>query len=189
MPTKPMRNVMVDLETVGRRPGCAILSIGAVLFDPDSYRLGKSFYKEIRLQSCYDIGLHSDQNTLDWWSKQSEEARVTFTSAQKASRKNVPVTKALEQFTAYLRVHDLTGNSMKVWGNGANFDNTILGYAYHRCNMDLPWNFWNDRCFRTLKNLRPNVKVVRQGVHHNALDDARHQAEHALEIFKALAVR
>ena len=36
------QDVMVDLETWGTKPGCAIISIGAVSFGPDG--LGEEFY-------------------------------------------------------------------------------------------------------------------------------------------------
>jgi DNA polymerase III epsilon subunit-like protein len=39
---EPMSDVMIDLETLGRRPGCAILSIGAVEFGPAG--LGRELY-------------------------------------------------------------------------------------------------------------------------------------------------
>lgn len=39
-----MNNVMLDLETFGTQPGSVIRSIGAVVFDPFSDKLGKEFY-------------------------------------------------------------------------------------------------------------------------------------------------
>ncbi len=50
--------------------------------------------------------------------------------------------------------------------------------------MEEPWNFWNNRCYRTLKNLHPKIELVRTGVHHHALADAKTQALHLLEILK-----
>ena len=48
------------------------------------------------------------------------------------------------------------------------------------------WDFWNNHYYRTLKGLAPLIKVQRGGVYHNALDDAKTQAAHALEVFKHL---
>ena len=39
-----MEHCMVDLETLGKRAGCPILSIGAVFFDPVEKQLGEEFY-------------------------------------------------------------------------------------------------------------------------------------------------
>ena len=42
-----MIHVMCDLETLGRRPGCKLLSIGAVVFGPKG--LGAEFYEDCLL--------------------------------------------------------------------------------------------------------------------------------------------
>jgi exodeoxyribonuclease VIII len=44
------------------------------------------------------------------------------------------------------------------------------------------WEFWKDRCYRTIKNCYPDVPFDRRGTHHNALDDARSQALHLIAI-------
>lgn len=51
----------------------------------------------------------------------------------------------------------------------------------------VPWPHWNDRCYRTLKAMRPDVKMERTGTHHNAVDDATSQARHALALLAANA--
>jgi exodeoxyribonuclease VIII len=43
-----------------------------------------------------------------------------------------------------------------------------------------PWRHWNDRCYRTVKSLYPDVKLERVGTHHNAVDDAESQARHLI---------
>ena len=68
-----------------------------------------------------------------------------------------------------------------VWGNGASFDNVLLATAYKRLGMETPWPFWKDRCFRTMKNVC-KVDHSFEGTAHNALDDARSQAQHLIKI-------
>jgi exodeoxyribonuclease VIII len=55
----------------------------------------------------------------------------------------------------------------------------MVAHAIKRAGQDVPWQFWNTRCFRTLKNMQAakNVTVPRAGVHHNALHDALYQAK------------
>lgn len=67
-------------------------------------------------------------------------------------------------------------DEIRVWGNGAAFDNVILASAYRRVTAGTPWQYWNDRCYRTVKALHPDVPMQRTGDHHNALDDAISQA-------------
>jgi exodeoxyribonuclease VIII len=176
-----MQDVMCDLETLGNSAGCAILSIGAVAFDPETGELGEEFYKVVNTSSCVVAGLAYDQDTLDWWKKQSPEARQVLRDANHPD--SAPLIKALHEFSRYLHAA-CGGKAVRLWGNGADFDNPILATAYKRCRIETPWKFWDSRCYRTLKNLHPDVPLPkRTGTHHNALDDAKTQAEHALLIF------
>lgn len=178
-----MRDVMVDLETLGQSPGCAILSIGAVAFDPGSGTFGDTFYSVVGARSCRALGLREEADTVAWWDKQSPEARTVLAEAEAS-----PVTlgEALFGFSAYLDRHG-GPKAVRVWGNGADFDNAILAHLYGLLRIPLPWSFWNSRCFRTLKNLDHTPAPARAGTHHNALDDARHQAQHACRIYAHMA--
>jgi exodeoxyribonuclease VIII len=176
-PTPPMDNVMIDLETLGRRAGCAILSIGAVAFDPDSGKLGSEFYVVVDRQS--QTALHTDPETLAWWEKQSAEARAVLTDPTA-----IALGDALIKFNQYLAPYSFT--KVKIWGNGGDFDNAIMASCYAAAGLEVPWAFWNNRCYRTLKNLVGGPKLTRQGTYHNALDDAKTQAEHAVQLFKLL---
>lgn len=177
-----MRNVMVDLETLGQAPGCIVLSIGAVAFDANG--LGAEFYRVINIDHSKELGLHENEEILAWWNKQSPEARKVIDEASKA-KTSVKVHEAIKDFNQYLL--PFTHGGVKVWGNGANFDNTILAAMYTAAGLKTPWPFWNDRCYRTLKNLFKGIKpeVAREGTYHNALDDAIAQARHAVQIFEA----
>jgi exodeoxyribonuclease VIII len=172
-----MKDVMLDLETLGKRPGCAILSIGAVFFDAETGTTGEWFYAVINRTSCFKAGLHEDLETLKWWHEQNEEAKKILAET----------TSGGEQLAgALLRFADYLGDASKVrlWGNGSDFDNAILAHCYSTVANRPPWEFWNNRCYRTLKSLVPSVKMRRTGVHHNALDDAKTQAIHAMEILE-----
>lgn len=174
-----MEHVMIDLETLGRRAGCAILSIGAVAFDAKAKELGPELYTVVRLDSCEKAGLHIDPDTIAWWEKQSPEAQKVLKQAR-AARGNKVLPKALEELNKYLSQFDL--KKVKVWGNGSDFDNAILTACYAAIGQNIPWEFWNNRCYRTLKSLKPQVKLARQGTYHNALDDAKSQAAHAIQL-------
>lgn len=176
-----MKDVMVDLETLGRRAGCAILSIGAVAFDPLTGEMGAEHYSIVKLTSCEKHGLHVDPETVAWWEKQNPEAQKVLKQAR-AARGNKALDKALAEFNKFLA--QFGPKTVRVWGNGSDFDNAILINCYAATGLDAGWDFWNNRCYRTLKGLEPSIKVKRGGVYHNALDDAKTQATHALEIFK-----
>ena len=179
-----MTHIMTDLETYGLEPGCPVLSIGAVVMggisgvasNPQRMLKKHTFYGVAKLdQSAY--GLKPNQATVDFWSKQSEEARKVLTDPTAS-----PLPVMLKQFARWLPA------DARVWGNGADFDNPILSAAYRACGLPQPWQPYNGRCYRTIKNLAPSIKLVRQGTHHNALNDAMSQAEHMERIVAALGL-
>ena len=168
-------NIMLDLETMGNNPNAAIVAIGAVRFSFEG--LLDEFYVPVDLSSCVDAGLVMDASTVLWWMNQSDEARSYIT------QNGVPLSRALGEFS------DWIGKNPIVWGCGADFDNVILSNAYHALSLPLPWKFYNNRCYRTLKSLNKHVKMNRVGTYHNAVDDAKSQALHLIDIFNQLEVK
>lgn len=169
-------HIMVDLETMGKRPHAAIVSIGAVKFD--NRGIEDDFYASIDLQSAVDGGASMDPETVLWWLQQGEDARSSLIQ----ETQNLKTVLFLFRDWIKFNTRDIGG----VWGNGASFDNVILSETYARLGLETPWPFWLDRCYRTIKRLAPEIKIERTGTHHNALDDARSQAEHLIRINNAL---
>lgn len=174
-----MRDIMIDIETLGTTVGSVILSIGAVAFDPDAGLLGARYYGVVSIASSLSHGATVDEATLEWWSKRTPAAQRVLFAALSPSAPSLRV--ALERLSAFLLTFG-SGADLRIWGNGSDFDNVLLVAAYAQAGRKQPWRFYNHRCFRTLKNLFPGFEPVREGEHHNALDDAVHQARHALAI-------
>jgi exodeoxyribonuclease VIII len=205
---KQARHVVIDLETLGTGPNAVIFAIGAVVVDVRKpgfwvdvtwgwffgHLIRKLFrrpcvlkdkpeeaffYKHIDPQSCTAFGLVTDADTVKWWDKQSPEAREELVFAQNFGHQ---LPKALAEFSAW---YNLNAFGLPVWGNGATFDNVILSNAYNAAGLDRPWGRFGDQCYRTLKNLHPDVKMHRIGEHHHALADAVTQGMHLVDIFRA----
>lgn len=168
-------HIMVDLETMSTAPNAAIVSIGATTIDRNGTRF---FYRVVDLQSCIDVGLDISGDTVMWWLQQSQKARNDIT------RVDASLRQVLLDFSGYVRS---CRDDVCLWGNGSDFDNAILANAYRACGISQPWKFFNNRCFRTLRKLHPDILPPnRLGTYHNALDDAIYQAEHALRIAEAI---
>lgn len=169
---------MIDLETMSTRPNAAILSIGAVEMDLRRFEFGRTFYQNVELSSCLEVGLHESVATRDWWAVQQPEARDALT------KDAVGIVTALANFRNWLRNDsDLENRELLVWGNGASFDITILESAHVACGLEIPWKFFNVMCYRTLKVEHRDVDMPpRIGLKHNALDDAKTQAMHLFQI-------
>jgi len=165
---------MIDIETLGTRPGDIIVSIGAVEFDLTASKLGREFYCVIHAGNAAQHGLKIEASTVMWWLTQSEQAR------KQIAHGGIPLREALENFSAW------APNDMKPFGNGASFDLSLLRANYAAVGLPTPWKFWNERCYRTVKAMNTAVpEDERQGTFHNALDDAKHQALHLIKIRNA----
>ncbi len=168
-----MLDVMLDLETMGTQPDAAIVAIGAVEFDLEANQLGRRFYQPVTLDSASELGGTIEPATVIWWMQKSEAARAELWRPDAAH-----IAQALRDFRLWLGECD---SSVRVWGNGAAFDNVVLRSAYQRTGLDAPWQFRNDRCYRTVRGMFPTAPPMqRLGTHHNALNDAESQALHLL---------
>lgn len=173
---------MVDLETLGTQPFSPILSIGACAFRLDEDGpIADVFYQAVDLESCLELGMRPSGGTVKWWMQQDEAARArAFHDPEQ-----VKLPLALDAFTDWLNSRPLN-----LWGNSARFDLGLLEAAYKLCNKEVPWQFWNESCYRTVKKLpgAKGVPLVRYGTHHNALDDAISQAVHLRQLYQKLGL-
>lgn len=168
-------HIMIDLETLSLDANGLIVSIGAVAFDDGE--VFDSFYAVLDRQAQIDAGAVVSSSTVDWWLQQSPEAQAVF----KEPQSNVPLK--LGEFAGWLMQFEVLG----VWGNGAEMDNAMLAQMYRRHRFPVPWKHTVSRCYRTAKNIKDDCALPAfDGVEHDALDDARHQARCLQAINRAL---
>jgi hypothetical protein len=173
---------MVDLETLGLDPAAVIVSIGAVIYDES--RIDSKFYTELSIAHQTKLGRTLNDGTLAFWAEQSDAARAPLTRAQHG----LELKQALQDLDTF--IHSV-GTDTQVWGNGAGFDLAILKHAYAQIgNGAEPWSHRQERCFRTLRALYPDVeREAEPAVEHNALDDAYAQALHHQLIIARIAAK
>ncbi|EHT2940805.1 3'-5' exoribonuclease [Escherichia coli] len=178
-------HLMIDLETMGTNTNAPIVVIGAVFFDPQTGEIGPVFYIVISLTDAMNTGAVPDGGTIEWWLKQSSEARAAILTDQ------VKLKDALSQFREFINEYS-DEKFVQVWGNGATFDNAILRTSYERLDIPCPWRYHNDRDVRTIVELGKTIDfdartvIPFEGVRHNALDDARHQAKYVTATIQKL---
>ncbi|GCT40540.1 exonuclease [Escherichia coli] len=172
-------HLMIDLETMGKNPDAPIISIGAIFFDPQTGDVGPEFSKTIDLETAGGV---IDRDTIKWWLKQSREAQSAIMTDE------IPLDDALLQLREF--IDENSGEFfVQVWGNGANFDNTILRRSYERQGITCPWRYYNDRDVRTIVELGKAIDfdartaIPFEGERHNALDDARGNDSNLLIVF------
>ena len=162
-------DVMIDLETLATSPDAAILTIGAVKFDPFGldveFTNDDKFYVKVDLDSCNNLNLTVSEDTINWWATQSKDAKEEAFS--QVGR--IPIEDA------FIDLYKFCWGASRVWSNGAAFDVVICETIFKRIHKAIPWNFWQVRDVRTMFDLginpeRPAVTA------HNALADAEAQA-------------
>ncbi|MBB2424910.1 3'-5' exoribonuclease, partial [Escherichia sp. 11.1597] len=175
-------HLMIDLKTMGTNPDAPIISIGAIFFDPQTGDMGAEFIKTIDLETAGGV---IDRGAIKYWWKQSREAQSDIMTDE------IPLDDALLQLREF--IDENSGEFfVQVWGYEASFDNVILRRSYERQGIPCPWSYYNDRDVRTIVELGKAIDfdarmdIPFEGVRHNALDDARHQAKYVSAIWQKL---
>ncbi|MBI1128881.1 exonuclease [Escherichia coli] len=181
-------HLMVDMETMGNSPDAPIVSIGAVFFDPSTGNTGAEFYQVVSLESSMSFGMKPDASTIQWWLKQSSEARTAILVDEAMG-----LLETLELLADFIAENAANGShTVQMWGNGCSFDNVILRRAYALTDTPFAVPFWNDRDVRTMVELgksvgiNPRFDIPFEGDMHNALSDARHQVKYVSAIWQRL---
>lgn len=164
---------MIDIETLDNTNTAVVTAIGAVVFNMDE-GVTHEFHTRINPRTAQAAGATVGADTVLWWMNQSPEAQEELKGSE-------DFVDAMQEFRKFV-----LGKGVKhVWGNAPTFDCTILRNSFELVSkatgesVPTPWRFYQERCFRTLKNLI-TVDLKREGTHHNGLDDARYQAEYAI---------
>jgi hypothetical protein len=185
-------DMMLDIETLGREPGCAVLSIGATMFNPDDpdsrdHLLDSNhFYVAINNFDSLSNGFGADPETLKWWKKQ----KVWSQLGAEIANSNVTVAKSCELLSEFSDRH----RPVKIWANSPTFDIEILKSLFRKSGVSYPFSYRQEMDFRTTMELafktrdqRPvrTEEISNRFLPHHALGDAIHQAH---QILMALSI-
>lgn len=169
-----MQNIMLSLETLATSPDAAISAIGAVKFDLDR-GVYERFYVNVDVQSCVGYCMHIDVKTLRYWINLPDNAMTRI-----FGENSTIITQALIEFSEFVGPE-----GSLIWANGAEFHNTILGEAYLRCNIEKPWQFYHNRCARTIRESFLQSTTAPWAVAGNiSLKNAENQALYLLGLSK-----
>ena len=179
-----MKHIMVDIETLSTAVNAAVLSIGAVEFDPFTGQILRTFYHELDLSD--QDNRHVDLNTVQWWFKQCQENPVNFELMTKHNREKDGVTFALHKLGEFIngcveyamtRVEGY--EKLSIYACDPDFDIAILNDLYKEHNLPSPWRYSELRSVRTVRDLTKiaGMDIPQQEANHNALDDCIRQAK------------
>lgn len=209
-------SIMLDLETWGKRPGCDIRSIGAVVFDPEFGTIGGITPDEILSgnsdafegwfyvatdQKIFDIDEASGIYNVDYFWMGEGYTKYPLTrdpdtvkwwseqseAAQGAFNNPVELHEALGQFATWFTDFD---SDIKLWANDPHFDVSILQAAFHTVGLDEPWHYRAPRSMKTVTDLAGLTRDDYRdyGDAHNALHDAIAQAMTVCKAYQRLGL-
>lgn len=171
-----MKDVMLDLETLGKNENKALCQIGAIYFDKVTGELGESFKINVDACSHETYGGKVDADTVYWWLSQSEAARNSI-----LAQPRVPLFTALTALNAFL------ANATRIWSH-ATFDFVTIMHAMKQAGIKPNFSFKAGMDLRTLVYLagKSTSNTVRTGTHHDALADCEHQVKYCVSALNAI---
>ncbi len=187
-------NIMIDLETLSTHKDAAIIEIGAVEFNKETGETGDKLDILIIPSDWCKNGRHVDGETIQWWFKQSNEARKRFTEMPTSAKvQYLTLERALISLRYFIMDCDSIDDDkdVVVWGNGATMDIAILESAYNYFNLSIPWKYWSVNDVRTIVDLNPSVKAKCKfsGVRHSAIDDCLYEIKYTCDTIKTLKIK
>jgi hypothetical protein len=172
-------DIMIDLETLDVLPSATVLTIGAVKFDPFGDDVNspqcEKLYIKVDIDSCDRLGLTTSQDTIQWWSQQSQKAQDEAFSLEN----RIPIHEAMN------KLYKFCWSAKRVWSHGAGFDIIICEHIFAKLQKRCPWAFWEVRDTRTLFDIGINPHRPPVLAHH-ALEDAWNQAVGVQNVYKTL---
>jgi hypothetical protein len=172
-----MKDIMLDLETMGTSHDAAIIQIGACYFDRNTGEIGEEFLVNVDLKNEMERGFLVDASTIGFWMIQSDEARYSVMDADNVA----------QSLTALQDFNDFAKGVKHVWSH-ATFDFVILMNHLKKLKITPSIHYRGARDIRTLVDLaKIDLKQFkRAGIHHNALDDCKFQIQYVVECFNKL---
>ena len=158
----------LDVETLGTKPGAAILEIGA-------------FCKGDCFDCLIDLNSHEgkiDIKTLYWWATEPDILAKKHVFCDSAKR--LELSKALQELADFIAKKSPT----HFWGCAPDFDYGHLAFWFERYGLEIPWRYYQLRDVRTVRDFLPQKELERlkfiatsdEGRFHTAKVDACYEA-------------
>lgn len=135
-----MQHLMMDIETLGKRTGCVVLSVALARCSDEARAV-----VNLNIRQQEQRGLHVDQGTVKWW----DQFPDVFSHVTKNA---IDVVPALIWAAEWIK-GATGGEDFLIWSHGASFDLPIMTELYRVFGVDCPWQHWQMRCTRTLYDL------------------------------------
>jgi len=168
-PLSMTTHLMVDIETLGTRPGAIIISAAFVRCADEA-----NFVLNLSIPEQQALGMEIDPATHAWWGEQETKCPGIW---QRVTENPQSLNVALPYISTWLQWAAGGSDDWLIWCHGATFDCPLLDELYRRVRLPSPWKYWQVRDTRTLYDLASiNPKNFAVPPPHVALNDALGQS-------------
>jgi hypothetical protein len=171
-----MTHIMLDLETLGTRPGAVVLSAALVRFSDEA---NTSLVLSVPDQQA--LGLEVDPETHAWWGRQPAETWAAATANP------VPLAAGLAHISSWIAWAAAGETDFEMWCRGF-MDTPVLQEVYRRAGVPCPWQHWQTESSRTLCKLAGvDSRLYALAPKHVALNDALGETRASVAALRVLA--
>ncbi len=191
-------HLMFDIETLGVREHSVVTTLACIPFtfeDDKTYEdhvLAGFFVKFDVKDQIKTYARVTDADTIDWWKRQSEEAKR---NSILPSKDDVPQQEGCERLRAFIKGTDYDFKNAFVWSRGCYFDFPKIEDLYRDLGQKPPFNGFKIRDTRTMidvltGDLRGEYELENgtpaSFVKHHALHDCALEIAKMKEIYKSM---
>jgi hypothetical protein len=173
-----MIDLMLDIETLGRGPGCIVPQVAIVPFNLNGTPLEEgapTLHVKLHIGDQLAAGYAMDPETVAWWLKQKAAVREDVFSG------SVILKDFQQTFNKYIKTIEEKYTTYRIWATAPKLDFGCLHGILVKPGQEYPILYSAERDLRTLrelvKTLYPDFKLPKVPVSHDALDDCNRQIE------------
>ena len=124
---------MLDIETLGTKPGCVITQIACIPFTEEAVSSDSSWFRANVDITTFGHTFHIDAATLKW----AIEKGVPILRPDAK-----PAAQVLADLYFFIQAKVLADKSLKIWAKSPSFDCEIIEAAWRRFEIATPWHYW-----------------------------------------------
>jgi hypothetical protein len=180
------RDLMIDIETMGKHERAVITQLAACFFDRNTGEKGDEFLINIDIDSCLDVGLEVTGDTIYWWLKQPKEIQNSLLKPEPIS-----VYEAVQGFVEFLVASGPKPMKLTKVFCHSSFDYPKLISMFLAVSKKqnkkfiFPFSFTQVVDIRSLSEMsKINLSEYERKDAHNALADCHFQIDYVCDAFK-----
>jgi len=146
-----------DIETLGVKPGCVVLSVAAIAFDRNEnpsmenlYSNALTFSTTFSMTRQLALDLTADKGTLEFYFKSEGQLSQIATSGACIESIHTSLGR-FNDFIIGMKKQGL-GNDVCLWANSPNFDVDIIRVLYEKTELEFPVPFYKWMDVRTIRD-------------------------------------